>query len=99
MYIIPEQSKTGMELLKDNSLSLDFADLFEDDAFGHFLNDEEALLDDFDGLGVADEVGGCIDDLGKVRGGIEVVYAVEVVKVVKGGESTPVVEGGEAAGA
>jgi len=89
--VVAESAKASMELLKDDSLDLDFADGLGDDPLGQFLQNEEALLNDFDPLRVADEVPVFHKSLLEVEA-IKVVYAVEVVKVVQRGESTPVVE-------
>jgi len=53
--VMTEVTEAGVELLEDDSLGLNLADLFEDDPLGHLLEDEETLLDDLDGLGVADD--------------------------------------------
>lgn len=49
-----EVTKTGMELFKDDGLGLDFTDLLSDDTLGHLLKYEQALLNDLNGLSVAD---------------------------------------------
>ncbi len=66
MQVITEETETSVELLKDYGLSLDFTDLLGDDSLGHFLEDEEALLNDFNGFGVADDARRRIDDLTKM---------------------------------
>lgn len=90
--VVPEQSKASMELFEDDGLGLDLANLFGDDPLGHLLEDEETLLDDLDLHGVADESLGGIYDLGEMDRAVEVIDTIEVVKVVKGRETTPVVE-------
>jgi len=92
LEIAAEAAHAGLELLKDDDLGLDFADLLGDDPLGHLLEDEKALLDDGDGLGVANELRVLLDYLlgeGRTR---KVAGAVEVVKAGHRGESTPVVE-------
>lgn len=84
LEVVGEKSKARMELLKDDRLGLNLADLFGDDALGHLLDDEETLLDDLDGLGVADHLGRSVNDLGEVDGAVKVVGAVEVVEVGEG---------------
>jgi len=80
-------------LLEYNGLGLDFADLLSDDLLGHLLQNHKALLDDGHRLRVADELRVLLHNgLFDVVVG-EVVRAVEVVKVGKGRNSTPVVEG------
>lgn len=56
MQVIAEESKTSVELLEHNSLSLNLANLLEDYPLCHLLEDEQALLDDFDSLDTADKV-------------------------------------------
>jgi len=84
-----------VELLEDDGLSLDFADLLSDDALSHLLEDEEALLDDFDALGLADSLlllnNG--DRLFAELAVVEVAGAVEAVEVAHILGSTVVVEG------
>lgn len=94
--VVLEQSKTSVELFKNNGLGLYFADLFEDDPLCHFLEDDETLLDDLDGFGVADNLVSGFYDLGEVRGAVEVVDTVEIVEVIEGREITPVIEWSEA---
>jgi len=96
--VIPEQTKTGMELFEDNCLGLNFADLLEDDPLGHLLEDEETLLDDLDCLSVADNLLGGLYGLREVDGAVEVVDAVEVIEVIERRETTPVVEGSKTTG-
>jgi len=91
--VIAEVTKASMELLEDDGLSLDLADLLKDDPLGHLLEDEQALLDDLDSLGVADDVLLFCDNLAEVDGAVEVVYTIEVVEVIEGRETTPVVKG------
>jgi hypothetical protein len=89
-----EMTEAGVELLKDDGLGLDFADLLGDDAFGHLLEDGETLLDDDDALGVADELLFGDDGLGEVGMG-EVVNAVEVIEAREGGVASVAAERGE----
>ncbi len=56
VQVVAEESKTGVELLEDDGLSLNLADLLEDDSLGHRLEDEQTLLDDLDGLSVANNL-------------------------------------------
>jgi hypothetical protein len=81
-----------VELGEDNSLSLDFANLFCNDPLSHFLKHDETLLYDFNGLSVANNLAILNDGLIE-HGVVEVADAIEIVKVVKGGETTPPVEG------
>jgi len=90
--IIAERSEAGVELLKHNGLSLDLADLFGDDPPGHLLEDNEALLNDFDALAVADQRAFVLDDDLAAFRAVEVAGSIEVVKVVHGRETSPVVE-------
>jgi len=46
--IMAEGAHARVELLKDDGLSFDLADLLGDDPLGHLLKDEEALLNDLD---------------------------------------------------
>jgi len=52
--VTAKASETGMELFEDDGLGFDFADLLRDDALGHFSEDCQSLLDNDDGLAVAD---------------------------------------------
>jgi len=89
--ITAEASEAGVELLKDDGLGLDLADLLSDDLLGHLLEDHKALLDDLNLLRVANNVLLLFDDLGKVRVG-KVTGAIEVVEVAEGSVAAPVVE-------
>jgi len=86
--IVVEGPDAGPPLLENNGLGLDLADLLGDDLLGHLLEDNEALLDDLDALGVAHYVMLGLDVL-LIVGGVEVVLAVEVVESVEGLVSTP----------
>lgn len=97
--VMTEKPKAGVELLKHDGLSLHFTDLLSDDPLGHLLQDEEALLDDLDGLGVANEFLGLLGN--ECLGGYsadEVVGSVEVIEVSERRVATPVVEGDIATG-
>jgi len=48
--VAAEETERGVELLEHHSLGLDFADLLGDNALGHLLEDQEALLNDHNGL-------------------------------------------------
>jgi len=89
--VVTEATKAAVELLKDDCLSLDFADLFSDDPLGHLLQDDKALLDDLDLFRVADYLIFMNNSLAEV-GTVEVVRAVEVVEVVERSMSAPVVK-------
>jgi len=82
-----------VELLKDDGLGLDLADLLSNDPLGHFLDDCETLLDYLDGLAVAHEFGFMFNDGGVRDFADKVVGAVEVVETVERRNSTVVVEG------
>lgn len=60
--------------------------------FCHLLQNDKLLLDYLDPLGAADHFLLPDDHLGEA-GPIKIVNSVEVVKVVQGSETTPVVEG------
>lgn len=81
--IVAEVAKAGVELLKDDRLGLNLTDLLSNDALGHLLEDKKTLLDDFNGLGMADELLRLNNGLGDVRA-IEVVDTVEIVEVIEG---------------
>jgi hypothetical protein len=77
-------------------LGLDLTNLFSDDALGHLLKDEEALLDDNDALGVADNLllfHNSDRALAEVRV-VEVSFSVKVIETVEGRNSAVVVESG-----
>jgi hypothetical protein len=90
--VVAEATHAAVELLEDNSLSLDFADLLCDDPLSHLLEDNKTLLDDLNLLGVADKLVLVDDGLAKVLGAIKVTRAIEVVEAIERRESTPVVE-------
>lgn len=60
---------------------------------GHLLENKEALLDDLNRLGMADDLVLLDYGLGEVDRAIEVVRAVEIIETIEGGMATPVVEG------
>jgi len=97
--VVAESAKRCVILLEDDGLSLDLADLLGDDLLGHLLEHDKPLLDDLDGLRVADKLAVLLHDsrLEVVRVG-EVVRAIKVVKVAEGTHATPVVEGLASAG-
>jgi hypothetical protein len=93
--VAAEAARARVELLENDGLSLDFADLLCDDALSHLLEDEKALLDDFDALGVADSLR-LLNDGDRLLtelAVVEVAGAVEVVEVAHVLESTVIVEG------
>jgi hypothetical protein len=87
-----EVAGRSKELVEDNSLGFNLANLLSDDSLCHLLENEETLLDDFDAFAVADELILLFDyGLFSNQTG-EVVGAVEVIEAVEGGNTTPVVE-------
>lgn len=111
--VTTEVSQAGVELLEDDGLRLNLADLLGDDPgskiscelawcsnvgevclpLSHLLEDDETLLDDLDLLSAADNLLLLNDNLLERGEVVKVVRAVEVIEVVQGGDSTPVVEG------
>jgi len=81
--VVAEVTKTGMELLEDDSLCLNFTNLLSDDTLGHLLEYKQTLLDDLDSLSVANYLLSGLDLLGEVDGAIKVISTIEVVEVVK----------------
>jgi len=51
--VITEVAHARVELLEDDGLGFDLANLLGNDPLSHLLNDEETLLDDLNGLTVA----------------------------------------------
>lgn len=93
IQVVAEVTEAGVELLKDDSLSLNLANLLGDNPLSHLLKNEETLLDNFNGLRLTDNFLLLLDDdLGEVDRSVKVIGAVEVVKVSKGRDTTPVVE-------
>jgi len=91
--ITAEGAKAGVELLEDNGLSLNLADLLGDNPLSHLLYDKKALLDNLNRLAVADNfLLFFYDGLAGDRTA-EVIGAIEVVEAGKGRDATPVVEG------
>jgi hypothetical protein len=75
-----EEVEAGVELLKRNDLSFNFADLFRDNPLGHLLEDKEALLNNIDGFSAADYFFALLDDSLTGDRAHEVIGTVEVVK-------------------
>lgn len=93
--VAAKAAQTRVELFEYDGLGFDFADLLGDDPLGHLLKNKEALLDDFDAFGTADDFL-LLDDSDRTLAEvavIEVTGAVEVVKTAQGADSSPVVEG------
>jgi len=89
--VVAEGAHGGVELLEDNGLCLDFADLLRDDPLSHLLDYKETLLNDFNRLTVANDfLLFHYDGLGNFSG--EVVRAVEVIESRKRADTMPVVE-------
>jgi len=90
--ITAEGAKARVKLLKYDGLGLHLADLLRDDPLGHLLENEKALLNNFDGLAMADDFRLVLDDslAGEVAN--EVIGPVEVVEAREGRETSPVVE-------
>jgi len=88
-----EAAEAGVELLKDDGLGLNCADLLRDNALGHFLENQEALLNDLNGLAVAHELAGGSNLSRGREGSNEVVDSEEVVESREIGVATPVIEG------
>jgi len=86
-----EVAQASIELLKDDGLCLNIADLLRDDSLGCFLENEKTLLDNGNLLSLASELLALShsDSLLRAR---EVIRAVEVIKVAEGRNSVPVVE-------
>jgi len=91
LEVVGEPAERSVELLEDDSLHLNLADLLGDDLLRHFLQNDEALLDDFDAHSAADDLLLLDDNLLKVLVG-EVVDTIEVVEALKGVEASPVVK-------
>jgi len=90
-----EAGEVGNNLVGDDGLGLDLADLFGDDSLGHLNQDSEALLDELDLNVLADQGVLRGDDL-LADGAVEVVLTVEVIEARQGGDSVVVIEAGEA---
>jgi len=91
--IMAEGAHARLELLENDGLGLDLTDLLGDNPLGHFLNNEEALLNDLDALTVADKLRVLLDDDLAPHIASEVVGAVEVVETIERRDAHPVVEG------
>lgn len=85
-----EGLKAGHELVPDNGLDLDLADLGEDDTLGELGEDGELLLDDVDGLRLARD--GLGEDSLRVEATTEIALAVERVEVGHAVKATPIVQ-------
>jgi len=77
----------------DNCLNLNLTDLFSDDLLVVLPDDSELLLDNLNGLGMADNFFFLDQSLGNST---EVVGAIKVVKVAHGVVAVVAVEGGVA---
>lgn len=99
--VAAEAVQAGVELLENDGLALDLADLLSDNALGHLLENEETLLDDFDRLRAANEL--LLLDNGDLTRAevavVEIAVAVEVVERAHRTETAPVIKvAGRAAG-
>jgi len=92
--VTTEEAEAGVELFENDGLSLDLADLLSDDPLSHLLEDEETLLDDFDGLAVAYEFLRLLNDGLAGDAAYEVIRAVEVIEASQRREPSPVIERG-----
>jgi hypothetical protein len=81
--VMAEVTKTGMELLEDDGLGLNFTNLLRNDTLGHLLEHNQALLDNFNSFSMANHLLLLDDLLDDVRA-VEVIGTVEVVEVIKG---------------
>jgi len=90
--VAAEVTETRDKLAVDDGLDLNLTDGLGDDTLGEFAKDSQLLLDNLDGLIVADNVL-LLDFNDLVAKATEVVDAIEVVKVGERAKSTPVVEG------
>jgi len=91
--ITAERAHARDELLEDDGLSLDLADLLSDDPLGHLLKDKETLLDDLDCLTVADHLRILLYDSLLLDFTSVVIGTVEVVEAREGRDSMPVIKG------
>lgn len=90
--VASESVQTRIPLLENDGLALDFTYGLYDDLLGHLLQDEETLLDDVNGMDLADEfMLGLDKDLLKLVA-VPVIDAVEVVKAFEGVVASPVVK-------
>jgi len=87
-----EVMETGDELGEDNSLDLDFTNLLSDDLLCVFTENHQLLLDNLDGLGVADYLCGLVDDYVVVVPAV-VVRPIKVVEVGHGAIPPVIVKG------
>jgi len=90
--IAGEVVEAGDELRPDDGLDFDFAEGLSNDPLGIFTENHQLLLDNLDGLVLADNSLG----LGLREGVVEtteVVVTVEVVETTQLGETSPVIEG------
>jgi len=92
LKVVTEAAERREILLEDNRLRLHVADLLSDYLLSHFLQNGEALLNDRDGLAVADNfLGAFFDDLVGMEV-IEVVRPIEAIEVVERRDAMPAVE-------
>jgi len=90
--IVVEGPDARPPLLEDNGLGLDLTDLLRDDLLGKLLEDNKPLLNDFDLLGMANDVL-LVDNMLLVVGRVKVLTAVEVVEALQGFVPSPAFEG------
>lgn len=84
--------EAAAELVEDDDLRLNIADLAQEDLFGDLLQDEELLLDLVDADSGADELV-LVQEHEFVIAAAKVVGAKEVVEAVQRANTLPVVEG------
>jgi len=80
--IVVECTQTVVELLEDDGLKFDFANLLSDHPLCHLLKDNKPLLDDLDLLSAADDLVLVDNDGLGVPRTVPVVGAVEVIETV-----------------
>lgn len=81
--VTAEATEVGVELLEDDSLGLNFTDLFGDNSLRHLLEDDKSLLDDLNTLHTANNLMFLLDNNLFEAGAVEVVDTVEVIEVVQ----------------
>jgi len=95
--ITTEAVDSGVELLQDNCLRLNFTNLFDNGPLDKFAYDSQSLLDDLDVDLLTDDLFLLDKDL-LIRAAVEVRGTKEAVEVGQGAQAIEVVEAGVPSG-
>lgn len=90
--VASEAVQTRIPLFENNRLHFNFTHSLHDDLLRHLLQDEETLLDDVDGVNLADELVLGLDKNLLELVAVPVVDAVEVIEAFEGVVASPLIK-------